>query len=217
MPHSKNIIYYELEKISHKDLQNYRIKSRAFNSYFTEHYQYFSEQRRKIFEELKDSLRINCTSLKFKNFQRAASYKYCLSPLSARGSILNGCGGRFNIGQISPNIPKFGALYVANDTETAIKEAFQIGIPATSNGLTNEDMALLNAKSFCIVQLEGELEQVLDLSAPQFASLDRRGACIRTLIRNDVGDVKERIPFQTDIHEGRIHARQHVLHDAFED
>jgi len=109
-------------------------------------------------------LRKNCNSYQFKYYQRATSFKYSLNPLSARGSVLNETGGRFNIGNISPNIPKFPALYLAKDKETAIKEAFQIGRIGSNQGLTNEDLALIDKRSMCVITVSGYLEQVLDLN-----------------------------------------------------
>lgn len=117
-----------------------------------------------VFDSLLDAIRQNCSSYTFNHYQRATSYKYCLNPLSARGSVLNETGGRFNIGDISLNIPKFAALYLANDKKTAIKEAFQIGAVDSKQGLSDEDLALIKERSFCVVTVDGYLEQVLDLT-----------------------------------------------------
>lgn len=141
----KDPLYYELERISHKDLTLYRKRSEGIYDYLREHFNYFAEQRKNFFDILEDTIRRNTTELKFNHYQRAASYKYCLTPLSAKGSILNETGGRFNIGKINPNIPKFAALYIAENKETAIREAFQIEIQRKNKGLTDEDLANFGA------------------------------------------------------------------------
>ena len=164
MSKKKKDFTYELERISQKDLLSFRKRSLDLNNYFREHYNYFAEQRKNIFEALLDALRRNCCQFSFNNYQRVTSFKYSLTPLSAQGSILNETGGRFNIGNISPNIPKFSALYIAEDTETAIKEKFQIGKINNVKGLTAEDLALTNEKSFSSISVTGYLEQILDLT-----------------------------------------------------
>src|SRR5689334_22454328 len=98
----KDPLYYELERITHKDLSLYRKRSEAVCNYLREHYHYFAEQRKNIFDVLQDSIRHNTAEFKFKHYQRTTSFKYCLTPLSARGSILSETGGRFNIGKINP-------------------------------------------------------------------------------------------------------------------
>lgn len=159
----KDFTYHELERISHKDLQVFRQRSLALSNYFNEHYHYFAEQRKNVFESLLDSIRKNCVPFQFNHYQRVTSYKFSLTPLSAQGSILNETGGRFNIGNMNPNIPKFGALYIAENTETALKERFQIG-EAGFKGLTAQDLALTNEVSFSNISVNGYLEQVLDLT-----------------------------------------------------
>lgn len=163
----KDPIYHELERITNKELKLFQKRSRNLNTYLLEHYHYFSEQRKRVFDLLKDAIRKNCNAYEFKNFQRATSYKYCLNPLSARGSVISVTGGRFNFGNISPNLPKFPALYVAKDKETAIKEAFQVGELGQNNGLSNNDLALINQRSMCVVTVDGYLELVLNLNVKE--------------------------------------------------
>lgn len=165
---NRDDIYYELERISHEDLKNYNKRHEQINNYFRENYNYFSEQRRKIFPDLLNSIRKKFSTFEFANFQRAITYKYSLTPLSAQGSILNGVGGRFNIGKLNPNIPKFSALYIAEDVETAIKEKNQIGKDDQSFGLDSSELALLNNKgSFSCIAVSGYLEQTLDLTVKE--------------------------------------------------
>lgn len=156
-------LYYELEQISHEDLAFYRKRSETIAHYLREHY-YFAEQRKNVFDMLQDSIRKNTAEFQFNFYQRTTSFKYCLTPLSARGSILNETGGRFNIGNINPNIPKFAALYIAENKETAIREAFQVESKTKKHGLTDEDLTLINQRSLCIVAVNGLLEQTLDLT-----------------------------------------------------
>lgn len=160
----KDLIYHELERISQKELQTYLRRSLDLSNYFNEHYHYFAEQRKNIFEPLLDTIRKNSLQFDFNYYQRVTSYKYSLTPLSAQGSILNETGGRFNIGNMSPNIPKFGALYIGENTETALKEKFQIDEIGNAKGLTAADLALTNEKSFSTISVNGYLEQVLDLT-----------------------------------------------------
>lgn len=159
----RDLIYHELERISHKELKSYQKRLTDLNTYLREHYQYFAEQRKNVFDSLKDAIRGNCDAYQFKYYQRTTSFKYSLNPLSARGSVQSE-GGRFNIGNISPNLPKFPALYLAKDKETAIKEAYQIGTMGNNQGLSNKDLALMNENSLCIIAVNGSLEQVLDLN-----------------------------------------------------
>jgi len=50
-------IYHELERISHKELKSFQKRSKALNTYLREHYQYFADQRKDVFDSLKDALR----------------------------------------------------------------------------------------------------------------------------------------------------------------
>lgn len=163
----KDFVYHELERISQKDLRSFQNRSRNLTEYYTDHYNYFSEHRKKVFPRLLDSIRSNCKSFTFSDYQRATSHKYCLTPLSAKGSILSETGGRFNIGKMNPNIPKFAALYIADDKETAIREVFQIESDSEQNGLNDEDLALIKKESLSIVTVSGYLEQVLDLTTKE--------------------------------------------------
>lgn len=81
-------------------------------------------QRHKIADQLCKALWEAATgSYEFNGWQRQVRYKYSLTPLSPKGSLLEP-GGRFNIPNVNPNqIPPFPALYIAEDRETVLQEA----------------------------------------------------------------------------------------------
>ncbi len=82
------------------------------------HWDYYSDlafQRSCIYDSLKNSLLERAMEFQFSRWQRAVTYRYCLEPLSTKGSLVDP-GGRFNIGLIDPSrFPPFPALYVASD------------------------------------------------------------------------------------------------------
>lgn len=135
-------------------------------NYAWDHYCYFARQRAGIFDELKLSLAEKCIEYEFHHWQRVVDYKYTLTPLSAKGSIVDPAGGRFNIGDIDQTrLPRFPALYLAEDRETAYKEKFSLPDKLTKeyNGITAEQLVLTSNKSITIVCLKGKIKQVLDL------------------------------------------------------
>lgn len=163
----RDALTHQLEKISQKELKTYRKRHNDISDYFNEHFNYFSGQRKELFGELTDSLVEKCSDYEFTQYQRAIHYKHSDNPLSARGSILNETGGRFNIGNMSPNIPKFAALYLAADKETVQKEFIQADINRSSQGLSGSELALINNDSILIIVVKGRLEKVLDLTGKE--------------------------------------------------
>lgn len=155
-----------LDSLSLQELRLNRQQHEAIVEYFWDHYCHFAHQRSLIFEELKNSLAKNCSFQKISHWQRVVSYKYSLNPLSARGSLLNEIGGRFNIGDIDQlKFPRFSALYIAEDRDIAYKERFGLYNKSQSReGLTAQELAYTSSASISIISIRGEINQVLDLT-----------------------------------------------------
>lgn len=92
-------------------------------------------------------------------------YKYCLTPLSPKGSLIEP-GGRFNIPDVnSDQIAPFPALYIAENKETTLQEAGQQN--KNVEGLSALDLALIKKDSISIVAVSGKLESIIDLHHPE--------------------------------------------------
>jgi hypothetical protein len=128
------------------------------------HWEYYSDlafQRNRIREQLLDSLRERAAPFQFPRWQRAVKYKYSLTPLSTKGSLVDP-GGRFNIGAIdATRFPLFPALYLASEKSTALAEL--LGREETINSFTPEELALTKPDSITIVSVSGKLESALDI------------------------------------------------------
>jgi hypothetical protein len=168
MPHLHHISYI-LEKVSKKSLTQWNEYSDAVKEYFYQNYIYYAQKRSEMLSDLSESLLNECIQCPVHDWQRVVSYQYSLNPLSTQGSIKNPFGGRFNIGNIEPTIfPPFGALYLAEDRDTGIKEKY--GFPPSStkqSGLTLFDINLTKKESQAIVVVSGNINVVLDLSTPK--------------------------------------------------
>lgn len=128
------------------------------------HWEFYSELallRSRIYEELKTSLRERAEPFDFSKWQRAVKYKYCLSPLSTKGSLVDP-GGRFNIGEIDrARFPVFSALYLASNKRTALAEL--LGREGPANSFSAEELALTKPTSITVVSVSGKLESALDV------------------------------------------------------
>lgn len=128
------------------------------------HWEFYSELaylRNRIYDLLKSSLREVAVPFEFPIWQRAVKYRYSLTPLSTKGSLVEP-GGRFNIGAIDPSrFPVFPALYLASDKKTALAEL--LGRDGPANSLTPEELALTKSTSITVVSVSGKLESVLDI------------------------------------------------------
>lgn len=148
-------------------LQGIRLEPQLYRGvadYCWDHYSYFANQRSLIVDKLKDALAINARKQTFEHWRRLVSYKYTLDPLSARGSILSSPGGRFNIGDLNETkFPRFPALYIAENSDTAYKEKYGLYDPnKKAPGLTAENLAIGgNQTNICV---KGQINQVLDLT-----------------------------------------------------
>lgn len=156
---------YFLDRFSLRDVRLQRQRYQTVADYFWDHYCYFSQQRSFIIAELKTALASNCCSYSFSKGQRVLNYKFSLEPLSARGSIVNDPGGRFNIGDIDQiKFPRFPALYLAEDRETAYREKYGLDQNEKRNGLTSNELQFTSKDSITIVTLKGEINQVINLN-----------------------------------------------------
>lgn len=101
---------------------NRSVYRKHYDYHWTEYYE-LAKQRVDYWEKIKESLLLNATdNYHFKKRFRAVKWCYSNHPLCTLGSLKDP-GGRFNIGDINPNVvPQFSALYIAQDKETAEKE-----------------------------------------------------------------------------------------------
>ncbi|MCK5689745.1 hypothetical protein KAI87_10770 [Myxococcota bacterium] len=131
-------------------------------------YSELAGQRRKVQDLLLEALESGSIGpINEKGWQRAVAYKYALHPLSCLGSLKSDVGGRFNIGNLNPvQFPKFPALYLAEDRETAEQEL--LCQANTNPKLSNHDFALSNPTSLVVVSVnfrhEAGFEGILYLS-----------------------------------------------------
>lgn len=159
-----------LEILKLKDIRRLEKRKDEILSYYHKHYSYFQNERSKIIEDLKNALNRNCSNFNVLDWHRVVTFAFSDSPLSAKGSLLDPLGGRFNIGDLDEyKFPSFPALYIAEDFETAYREKFQIKSSETINGLTADELAL-NKSSTSDILVEGEINTVLDLRSPNALS-----------------------------------------------
>lgn len=133
-----------------------------------EYYSYLAHQRSKIAEVISAAIfEAADQPFNFKKWQRVVKYKYCLNPLSMRGSLNDIAGGRFNIGNIDKT--KFTpspCLYIAKDKITAQQEMLCAGMD-TISPITPFEYALTNPQSILNVSVSGYLDSVIDLTNPK--------------------------------------------------
>jgi hypothetical protein len=145
------------------DIHHCKKRTKEVLAYHDSYHAVLAHQRSQIIEELKLSLARRGESFKFEAWSRIVSYQYSNHPLSAKGSVLNDPGGRFNIGVINPmRYPPFPALYVAADFPTAFKEVFG---QAGTIELSEAEMALANEAAITKVVVAGQIEQVLNVKS----------------------------------------------------
>lgn len=161
----------ELDRFTNADLGRWNRLSEMLDSLHSQLYFGFESQRSTVRRDLIEALQSSPSiPLDFQRWCRIVPHRYSLMPLSAAGS-LRGVGGRFNVGVDIPGDVRapWPALYVAADTETALREKY--GLVGNSNGLTREELALTPWDSHTVVMMNGHLEQVLDLTdLPALAS-----------------------------------------------
>lgn len=154
-----------LDIFSVKNLNQWEAKKEQILRYYWDLYSALAYERRKIADQINITLlEAACGVYEFKGWQRQVRYKYSLSPLSTKGSLIEP-GGRFNIPNINPDqISPFPALYIAEDKETTLQEAGQKN--NTPQGLSALDLALIKKDSISIVAVNGKLESIIDLHHP---------------------------------------------------
>jgi len=132
--------------------------------YTAEHFAYFAHRRSQVMEELIQSLQENTINFEFNDWRRVVSQQFSNTPLSAIGSVKNFPGGRFNIGMVDiERFPVFAALYLAENTGTALLEMLGVKADNTIDGLSGNELAV--AGNFSHFVIHGKLSNVLDLTA----------------------------------------------------
>ena len=123
----------------------------------------FASQRAEIRDKLTRVLAEVAEPREISRWQRAIRLKHTLTPLSARGSVLNRVGGRFNFGRIDERrFSAFPALYLASDRATALQE--RLGESRGTPRLTPLELALQDTTSISVVSISGRVEITLDIS-----------------------------------------------------
>lgn len=155
--------YLPLEQLNVHDVQRWQVGQQKLLDFHTQWYIELARQRSQAIDEINRALQEASVLYPFSGWHRAFRYKWALGPLSSKGS-LKVPGGRFNIGDIDERLfPKFPALYLAEDADTALCEMFG---PRRNplEKLNQFDLALVQDKSFAVVATCGELESVIDLT-----------------------------------------------------
>ena len=140
---------------------NRRIYQKHYDYNWSE-YSELAKQRLDHWEEIKESLLSEVIDdYRFKKRFRAVKWRYSNHPLCTVGSLKDPVGGRFNIGNMSPNVvPMFSALYIAQDKETAEKELL---LSKDHPKLSSFDLSLTDSSSISTVVVQGILDTVFDI------------------------------------------------------
>ena len=140
---------------------NQRIYKKHRDYYWGE-YSELAKQRSDHWEEIRESLLSEVIDdYRLKKRFRAVKWRYSNHPLCTVGSLKDPVGGRFNIGNMSPSlVPKFSALYIAQDKETAEKELL---LSKDHSKLSPFDFSLTDPSSISIVVVHGTLDTVFDI------------------------------------------------------
>lgn len=154
-----------LDTFSVKDLARWDAFKEKILRYHWDLYSALAYERRKIADQIQLALlEAAYDRYEFTGWQRQVRYKYSLSPLSPKGSLIEP-GGRFNIPVMNPDqIPPFPALYIAEDKETTMQEAGQQA--SDTPELSPLDLALTRKDSISIVSVSGKLTSIIDLQQP---------------------------------------------------
>jgi len=121
---------------------------------------------RKNKDILIEKLNNSFVSYSNKNWVRIVSWKYSNDPLSIKGSCLNVPGGRFNYGDIASEHDPFGALYIAEDFDTAHKEKYG-ALKSRRKGLTEDELTLAKGTASVSLPINFSVSRVIDLTNPQ--------------------------------------------------
>jgi hypothetical protein len=156
----------ELDRFSEADLKRWNSLSKDLDELNDILYSGIEPQRRRHHAKLLEALRsVPTTPMDFDGWVRLIPWRYTNAPLSAAGSLKN-CGGRFNIGADVDNAihPRWPALYIGENQETAYREKFGLSKGDQVDGLSGEELALTNGGSYTAVRLDGHVELVFDLA-----------------------------------------------------
>ncbi len=169
-----------------ENFTDFEIQKDRILRYYWNFYNDLAYQRHKIADQLYQALLETTTRpYEFKEWQRQVRYKYSLTPLSPKGSLIEP-GGRFNIPTMNPEqIPPFPALYIAENKETVLQEAGQK--EKAPKGLSALDLALVKKESISIVAVNGRLESIIDLHEPKrlqpFLNLIKKFSISQEIVR----------------------------------
>ncbi len=158
-----------LEQFTGRDLEKWRTLSEDLDELQQVLYFHLQPERQRRDEALLASLSgYDPTIVDLDGWCRLVDYQFTLSPLSAAGSLRR-IGGRFNAGiDLDRNtLQPWPALYLAEDSETAYREYFQIPSGSDQGGLTPQEMALFPKVSYTFVRLQGRLLNLFDTRQPQ--------------------------------------------------
>lgn len=156
----------ELDRFSSLDLLRWQRLSKDLDRLHSLLYFGFVEQRNVLRKELLAALQAPAFApFEFQDWVRIIPYRYCLSPLSARGS-LNGIGGRFNAGRDIPShvVAPWPALYLAENFDTAFREKYGSARNDLRGPLKPEELALQTPESITSIRLNGQISRVFDLT-----------------------------------------------------
>jgi RES domain-containing protein len=158
--------FLPIEQLNVHDVRQWQAGQQKLLDFYSQWYMELARQRSKSVDAINRALREASVPYEFSDWRRSLRYKWSMDPLSSKGS-LKVPGGRFNIGDIDERLfPKFPALYLAEDSDTALFE--MIGPRQNPLEKLNQfDLALTEEKSLSIVATYGELESVIDLSNPK--------------------------------------------------
>lgn len=157
---------YVLDSFSREDVIKWKDNHRKIQQYCWDHYSYFSHKRSLVMEKLKEVMLSSCSASFESSMHRVVDYGFSNHPLSAAGSLIVDPGGRFNIGDIDgTKFPKFAALYLAEDVETALREKFSLAADENISGLSAQQLNLIS--DITTVKVRCSLKVVLDLTDEQ--------------------------------------------------
>lgn len=143
----------------------------AIREYYWLYFWEIAHQISVAHHDLTQALASRTARFTFENWCRIVDYQHSNQPLSARGSVLNDPGGRFNIGTLDTyRFQPFPVLYLGESFAIAYKEKFGQTQPRKPSsrlgGLSENELALVSGQSFSEVSVEGEIREVLDINKP---------------------------------------------------
>jgi RES domain-containing protein len=154
-----------LDLVSSQKIQKTKAWWDSALKYYSDFYSDIAQQRAVVSDKIQTALQGAARkNIPFKFWKRCVGWRWSKQPLSSVGSILSDPGGRFNIGDIDPaRFPQFPALYLAEDSKTAVQETFP-PTPHPKGKLSPLEMSLTTNESFIVVSVCGYMESVIDLS-----------------------------------------------------